>query len=254
MPIYDENGHDLTDMIVSLGYDKELVAQAQTVRLTQIIDQEDDIKHDSPSHYAYVGNLAVRINCDGTTEIVRLKEHQQASGGLLQYFQSVVDGLIEPMEMSLDGIPEDHPEHRSKDDDRLPLTVWVNEEFVYQRDDNGDLLPINPWAMKLLEKGDQHVLPRGDVIVTSGHVDDDGNTGGLDWRAATAVATMIACCHAYIGDGTDDNKIYDCREYKITPLEAECPDSENFYEVFKVAPWGEGTVTDEDLIALLEGE
>lgn len=252
MPIFDENGDDLTDLIVGLGYDEEVMTQAQQVRLLALTDREEEWRHAAPSHDLYIGDLAVRINAEGTTEVVRLS---QCEGSVLKMLQTVVDGLIEPIDVSLNGIPEEHNNYRRSDSRRLELTMWVNENFVYQQDENGDLMPINPWAMKLLEKGGVESLPRGDVIVTSGHVDDDGNTQGLDWRAATAVCTLVACSHAYIGDGEtiDNSNVYDCREYKITPRQPNGFQSDNFHEVFKVTTWTP-EVTDDDLIALLEGE
>lgn len=163
----------------------------------------------------YTGRFGLGISTTGVVTLLR-----NEVGNWYPTLKAGVGGNIELIPVA---IPAESASElcTTRNDQRfVACAVWVNEEFIYTTDNNGDRLALNPFASLLVKlQQDPFGLDdceiHGDVVITSCETDDEGNTLGLDWRAAYSLGFFLALTEPVVHN--DDGESRRARQWRMIP-------------------------------------
>jgi len=162
----------------------------------------------------YTGPFALHVTTAGQVTLIR----NERPTDLYPILKAGVQGYIESIDVRMDSGPASGIAPTALDQRFLNLTVWVNEEFHYTVDADGNHLALNPFAGLLFATGESGYDGPifGDVVITSSIIDDDGNTLGLDWRAAMALGYYLAQAEPVMMDA--DGIPRRARQFRLVPI------------------------------------
>jgi len=207
-----------------IGVDSDEVSAEAGARINNWKEQFEQLLLDENGEHTdtyhevngtYTGRFGLGIS---TTGVVTLLSNE--IGNWYPTLSAGVGGHIECIPVALPAESASELCTTRYDQRYLPCALWVNEEFTYTTDNNGDRLALNPFASLLLklqqdpfglDEGEIH----GDVVLTSYETDDEGNTLGLDWRAAYSLGFFLALTEPVVHN--DDGESRRARQWRMIP-------------------------------------